>query len=259
MGRILLMVAALLLAGLLACPASAWAQGKAPEVIRGTKKVTGQEVPGKSPRQGKQAAAPPEVAADPSYQQGLKYLQADNYDKAIKAFQQVLKNKPDSAEVHYQLGLAQAGKGNQDQAVKSFQEALRLKPGYAEARLSLGGLYAQRGVNLLQQGNPEAAVGPLKEAISQNPKNDKAYSNLGVALAQQSRWGEAIEAMKAAVDLNPNNAQAQFNLGLSYYLTGDKDGAAQQYAVTSVLDPDAAEELFRAIQGTSQVATPFRY
>ena len=59
--------------------------------------------------------------------------------------------------------------------------------------------------------------------------------------------------------LNPNNNQAQFNLGVTEYLMGNKNATVQQYTILTLTDPAAADELFRIIQGTSQVATPYRY
>lgn len=236
-----------------------WAQGKAPEIIKGTKKVTGETAPTIKLKEEQKAEPAPELAKDPDYQQGLKYHQAGKYDQAVKALKKAQKKYPSAAELHYRLGLAQAAQGNQDQARASFEEALRLKPDYQEARGSLGELYSQQGISLLEKGDPTRAEAQLKEALSLNPQNDRAYSHLGVALAQQERWSEAVTALRQAVDLNPNNVEAQYNLGVAYYLMGDKDGASQQYAVTTLLDPEAGEELFRLIQGTSQTATPFRF
>uniref|UniRef100_A0A7C5ENJ1 Tetratricopeptide repeat protein n=1 Tax=Desulfobacca acetoxidans TaxID=60893 RepID=A0A7C5ENJ1_9BACT len=244
---------------LLLSPAFTWAQGKAPEIIKGTKKISPKPSQAKPAPAEKEGGPPQELAADPDYQQALKQYQAGKYDQAVKAFRQAQKKHPASAELHYQLGLAQAASGDLEQAKASFQEALRLKPDYAAARLGLGKLFGQEGVSLLKQGNSAGAEGPLREAITQNPQDDAAYANLGVALAQQERFREALEALKAAVDLNPNNPKAQFNLGVTYYLLGNKDGASQQYAIISLLDPEAGEELFRLIQRTSQVAAPFRY
>lgn len=262
MGILLSRLAWGLTAGLLICliciPVRITAQGQRPEIIKGTAKGKEQAAPPKTPGEKKEESAAG-LVSNPQYQQALKYYQRGKYDKAIKALEQARQKHPSSPELYYRLGLVQAARGDLDQAKASFQEALRLKSGYGAARLALGELYSREGVSLLQQGNYKEAEGPLREAINLNPQDDAAYNNLGVALAHQERWTEALEALKGAVDLNPNNAQAQFNLGVAYYLRGDKDGASQQYAITSLLDPEAGEELFRLIQGTSQVKGPFRF
>jgi protein O-GlcNAc transferase len=189
----------------------------------------------------------------------LKYLNSGDYDKAVKAFQQSLAANPKSAEAYYHLGLAYDGQGDQDKAVKNLTKALRLKPNLSQARVALGQIYNQQGLNLLRQGNPAGAEAALKEAVTQDPKNDAALNNLGAALGQQGQLTRSLAALQRAVAINPNNNQAQFNLGVTQYTLGDKNATVQQYAILTLRDPAAADELFRLIQGTSQIATPFRF
>jgi Flp pilus assembly protein TadD len=262
MRRGFLVVAMLFLAGGLLYPASVSAQGKAPEIIRGTKKVTPQPevLPSAQPeaQPGTQPAAPP-ASTNVSYQQGLKYLNSGDYGKAVKAFQQALAAYPRSAEAYYYLGLAYDGQGDQDKAVKSLMTAVRLKPNFSEARVALGKIYNLQGLNLLRQGNPGQAEALFKEAVAQDPKNDAAFNNLGVALGQQGQMSRSLAALQKAVTLNPNNNKAQFNLGVTQYSLGDKNATVRQYALLTLRDPNAADELFRIIQNSSQVATPFRF
>ena len=263
MRRKLLMGAALCLAALLFLhPAAVSAQGKGPEIIRGTKKVPAappaqpQTPPPAEP--GAKPGAPP-APGDAAYQQGGKFFEAGDYDKAVKAFQQALTANPRSAETYYSLGLAYSAQGNQDKAVKNLMTALRLKPNFPQAHISLGQIYGQQGLTLLRQGHPERATAVLKDAVAQDPKNDGAFNNLGVAQAQQGNYTQSVAALQRAVALNPNNNQAQFNLGVTEYSLGNKNATVQQYTILTLTDPPAADELFRIIQGTSEVATPFRY
>jgi Flp pilus assembly protein TadD len=58
-------------------------------------------------------------------------------DEAIRQFQEVLRLKPDFAEVHNNLGNALAEKGQMDEAIRQYREALRLKPDDAFAHDNL--------------------------------------------------------------------------------------------------------------------------
>jgi tetratricopeptide (TPR) repeat protein len=252
MRRGFLMLACLVLAGGLLWPGAVWAQQRAPEVIRGTKKVTPEPTPAAKAEPGGEPGA-----AD--LKQGLKYLEAQDYAKAIKAFQSAATVNPKSAEAYYYLGQAFNSAGEQDKAIKNLSIAVRLKPNFPEAKSALSQIYSQQGLNLMRQGNSDQAIGLLKEAVAQNPKNDGAYNNLGVALGKQGRYSESLAALQKAVAANPNNTQAQFNLGVTQYTLGDKNATVQQYTILTLTDPAAADELFRIIQGTSQVATPFRF
>ena len=245
------MGAALCLAALLFLhPAAVSAQGKGPEIIRGTKKS--QPPPRPSPRPhhrlspGPNQGLLPPPATQP-YQQGVKFFEAGDYDKAVKAFQQALTANPRSAETYYSLGLAYSAQGNEDKAVKNLMTALRLKPNFPKAHISLGQIYGQQGLTLLRQGHPERAAAVLKDAVAQDPKNDGAFNNLGVAQAQQGNYTQSVAALQRAVALNPNNNQAQFNLGVTEYSLGNKNATVQQYTILTLTDPAAADELFRII------------
>ena len=264
MGRGFLVVAMLFLAGGVLCPAGVFGQGKGPEIIRGTKMVAPQPLaaPSAQPQAQPETASapqPPPAGATASSQRGLQYLKSGDYGKAVKAFQQTLAANPQSAEAYYYLGLAYDGQGDRDKAIKSLTAAMRLKPDFTEARVSLGQLYNVQGLNLLRQGKPAQAEAVLQKSVAQDPNNDAALNNLGVALGQQGHFAQSLAAFKQAVAVNPHNNQAQFNLGVTQYSLGNKNATVQQYAILTLRDPAAADELFRLIQNTSQVATPFRF
>jgi tetratricopeptide (TPR) repeat protein len=242
MRRGLFMVASLALAGWLFCPPPGAAQQQTPQIIRGAQS---------SP------AAP--AGADAAYQKGLEHLESKDYAKAVETFQQAVAGNPRSADAYYRLGLALQGQGSQDKAIQSLKKALALNPQFSQARESLGNIYGQQGLDSLRQGDPDRAAGLLRQAVSLNPKSDKSLNNLGVALGQQGRYTESVSAFQQAATANPNNTQAQFNLGATQYALGDKNAAVRQYAILTLKDPAAADTLFRIIQGTSQVATPFRF
>jgi tetratricopeptide (TPR) repeat protein len=242
MRRGLFIAASLAAAGWLFCPSLGWAQRQTPEVIRGA-----QSSPGKP------------AGADAAYQKGLEHLESNDYDKAVETFKQTVNRNPGSADAYYLLGLALQGQGSQDQAIQSLKKALALNPQFPQARETLSNIYGDQGLEALRQGDPDGAADLLRQAVSLNPKSDKSLNNLGVALGQQGRYAESVSAFQQAATANPNNTQAQFNLGVTQYALGDKNAAVQQYTILTLKDPAAADALFRIIQGTSQVATPFRF
>ncbi len=256
MRRGFLMVVCLVLTGGLLWPGALWGQRQVPEVIRGTKKVSPEPMPATKAQPVAEPAGEPGAA---EIKQGLNYLNSQDYAKAIKAFQSAVTANPKSAEAYYYLGQTFNGAGDQDKAIKNLGTAVRLNPNFPQAKEALSQIYSQQGLNLIRQGYSEKAIGLLKEAVTQNPKNDGAYNNLGVALGQQGRYTESLAALEKAVAANPNNTKAQFNLGVAQYTLGDKKATVQQYTILTMTDPAAADELFRIIQGTKQIATPFRF
>ena len=66
----------------------------------------------------------------------------------------------------------------------------------------------------LSEGNTEAAIGVLREAIKLNRRNTMAWNHMGVALMQKNRFDEAEDALKRAVRLGGEQAEPHVNYGL---------------------------------------------
>ncbi|KAJ7521150.1 hypothetical protein O6H91_19G040200 [Diphasiastrum complanatum] len=74
-------------------------------------------------------------------------------------------------------------------------------------------LFANRAAAHTQTGNPEAAIGDCKTAISLNPHYGKAYSRLGLAYYAQGKYHDAIEkGYKKAMELDPSSSAVRENL-----------------------------------------------
>ena len=65
--------------------------------------------------------------------------------EAIRAYQQALHLKPDSAEVHNKLGDAYYYASRLREAIEEYTEAARLKPEWAEAHYNLAVAYFESG------------------------------------------------------------------------------------------------------------------
>jgi tetratricopeptide (TPR) repeat protein len=135
-----------------------------------------------------------EIKGAESLNPGMNYFSAGDYKKAIKAFEQVIRVNPDSADAHKWLGMSYLKIGNNevmtdpemlDNAVKEFNKALSLNPNFAEARYYLGIAYlalynkdaAVREYEILKDTDKELA-GSLFARIG-NYKSPQAYKSVG--------------------------------------------------------------------------------
>ena len=66
---------------------------------------------------------------------GYRYLQAEEYDKAITTFKTNVERYPGSANVYDSLGEAYETNGNPDQAAQSYQKAVSLGEKYGDVNL----------------------------------------------------------------------------------------------------------------------------
>lgn len=86
----------------------------------------------------------------------------------------------------------------------------------------------------------DPAIGLLRKALKENPKNEDAYESLGVMLAKQEKFQEAIQVMHMLEMINPQNQMAQMNLSIFYMKIGDKESAEEHKAKGTVLQFDEA-------------------
>jgi tetratricopeptide (TPR) repeat protein len=171
------------------------------------------------------------------FQLGSQMLDAHEYEKAVSAFQEVLRLKPDDPDALAFLGLAYVHLGQHDQALRALralQEAIRVRPDYVDAWFNLGYLYL-----LLNQFDD--AIPPLQEAIRLKPDDADAWSTLGAAYGALGRQDQAIHAFQETIRLRPDDAKAWYGLGLLYSKQGNRSEVTRVYEKLKTLDQDVAD------------------
>jgi superkiller protein 3 len=96
------------------------------------------------------------------------------------------------------------------------------------------------GVELMRQGNLEAAIGEFRTATEEDPALTPAHLNLASALEKAGRTDEAVAAYKKAVALDPQNAVAWNNLGVLHMRKDAYDDAIQALEQGLKVDPSNA-------------------
>jgi tetratricopeptide (TPR) repeat protein len=127
-----------------------------------------------------------------AYESGIKLMYAESYEKAIKAFTDLIAAYPDEPEIqasakasivacekklhersrtvlrgaddHYNLGVAMMNRGDLASALNHLQHALKLAPKADHI------LYAMAAANALH-GNRDQALSYLKQSIHHRPEN----------------------------------------------------------------------------------------
>jgi tetratricopeptide (TPR) repeat protein len=72
-----------------------------------------------------------------------------------------------------------------------------------------------RAAQLIQEGNPTAAIAVLQAALRQSPQDVRAHNLMGIALSAANRLEEANASFSRAWKLNPKFFPALKNLGLN--------------------------------------------
>ena len=98
-------------------------------------------------------------AQDPMAE-GMKALEAEQYDAAVADFKQAVEKDPKDYYAHFHLALSYSLLKNDSDAALEYRKTLELKPGLFEADLNLG-------IVLVRNKQFAEAVAPLAEAAGQ--------------------------------------------------------------------------------------------
>lgn len=133
------------------------------------------------------------------------YIEAQDYDKALKILRDALKKEPDNAELHGWMGIAMLEMGNDRQAALEFRKAIAVEPGSADFHNGLG--YA-----MLAMESFDEAVGSFKEAVRIKPKHADAHYGLGTAYVNLGEIKLATKEYVTLKDINGEMADRLFQL-----------------------------------------------
>jgi cytochrome c-type biogenesis protein CcmH/NrfG len=203
---------------------------------------------------------------------GNEYTDRQEYERAIQAYGEAIRLKPDYVIAWVNLGqtyndiekftdaltclqeavrldrndhnawnnLAQTFNelDQSHDAMRAAKEALRLKPDFAHAWLGLGVAYSD-----LRQY--EQALSSNQEAIRLEPDLPIAWQNLGSTYVMLGRYEEALSAYHEALRLKPDYPNVVFSMGLVYAQQNRRSRVVEVYERLKELDPELADEFFQ--------------
>jgi predicted Zn-dependent protease len=162
--------------------------------------------------------------------QGLKALEARDYDSATSLLAQAVAANPKDYTAHFNLALAYSLAGKDAQAIPEYKVVLELQPGLYQAQLNLG-------ISLVAAKDAAAAVPYLQQAAAQKPAEFRPALYLGQALLSESRYTDALPVLNTAINLDPNSAAAELGLGQAMARGGARKPAEPHYRRAAALDP----------------------
>lgn len=133
------------------------------------------------------------------------YIEARDYDKAVKILQDALEKDADNAELRGWLGIAMIEMGNATQAAIEFKKAIAIEPNNADFHNGLG--YA-----MLAAGSLDKAITSFKEAIRINPRHADAHYGIGRAYINLGEIKLATKEYMTLKDIDNKAADRLFQL-----------------------------------------------
>ena len=95
-----------------------------------------------------------------------------------------------------------------------------------------------RGLDLLESGNPAAAVTLLTHAANSEPESRSVREALARAQFDSGMYDEAVVSFGWIISINPADDYAQFGLGLAAAKIGDLPSAVEHLALAAAMRPD---------------------
>lgn len=163
-------------------------------------------------------------------EEGLKALDAKQYEQAAQLFSKAIQTDPKDYTAHFNLAFAYSLSGKDAEAISEYQKTLELKPGLYQAELNLGML-------LLRGQRAKEAAPYLDAAVQIKPKEFRAQYYFAEALAASGDPAGAEPHYQAAVELDPKSAAAQLGLGRAQAKQNRLPEAEEHFQKAAELDP----------------------
>ena len=149
------------------------------------------------------------VVAERLYSNGLKFLSADEFAKALTYFEQAVRSDPKYVEAWYQVGFCFGVLGQHERSLKASRRAVELRPDWPETWTNIG------SSSFALEDYEEAAMA-FKEAIKLDETNGDLQYSLGLTYNRLGRTSEEILAYRRAIRIKPDHTDALELLGRAY-------------------------------------------
>ena len=174
-------------------------------------------------------------ASEAANYMALAYLQLDQEEKAVEAYETSIRLNPYRDDTHIKLGNLYFDLNRLANCETAYKEAVRLNPDVNNI-YALGNFY-------LQTERYSEAENQFRAILSLQENGGKGDYGLGLVYSQQGMYEKAIEQFKKSIHLNPEFAYAYLDLGYTYAELGEMEEATKQLEILEKMDPSLADML----------------
>jgi len=131
-------------------------------------------------------------------EQGLRFLEEGQFDKAVQILSLLIKSFPDNADAHHMLGIIELEKGNFEPAYILVNTAIDLMPDNPMFRNTMGNIE-------LHRKNYDKAENAFLSAIRLDPHKIEYKYNLAHFYLTQNKYAQAIDYYYCILHSNPTH------------------------------------------------------
>jgi len=185
-----------------------------------------------------------------NYTLGVLYIQDDDYESALRSYQQAentLAIIPENERGDLELGAFYFGMGFLLNKLEQHKEALPYHD-LTVAAAQEGNLaspldafaYGNRGIAYRNLGQFEQAIQDYNTVLELDPEDAFAFYNRGIAYADLGQFEQAIQDYNSALELDLEVAAAYWGRGIAYHQLEQYQQAIGDYNSALELDPEYA-------------------
>lgn len=194
-------------------------------------------------------------------EEGIKAMQEERFEDAVKAFTQAIEQKPEETVGYINFGNLLAGMGDVERAERFFQKAISLDEEAATAYYGLANLYynneryeeaakiyersIRAGIegadayymlakSFEHAGNVKLALPYMQRAAELAPEDIQVRLANAILMASLEMFDFAKPELEAVLVLDENNADAYYNLGVLYAVSTDDVEAAKTHLLKAL-------------------------
>ncbi|MEM1328906.1 MAG: tetratricopeptide repeat protein [Bacteroidota bacterium] len=158
--------------------------------------------------------------------------QEEQTERAHKLFLKVAKLMPENAAAHNNVGSTAMILERYEESIQHYKKAIQLKPKWATPLREMARSYDKLG-------DAKTALSLLQKAIQLAPKEIENFDYLAAFYRAQGNHKAAVEVCKRLVQIDPNNSEAYFNIGSSMTQLGITDACLPYFEKAYEIDPTA--------------------
>lgn len=177
------------------------------------------------------------LAVDPTRQSladAMEHVQRQEYEKAERIYDEVLRREPDNFDALRLLGVLCVKRERFDDAAALFRRAVELAPDFWKAWINLG-------VALGEQQKFEQAEAAFLSALALGPQSLHTLERLGANAMKAGQLDKAIDWLQQSLVLDDKYFPSLLCLGHALKTVGKQDEAIDAYRRCAAAKPDFGE------------------
>jgi tetratricopeptide (TPR) repeat protein len=178
-----------------------------------------------------------------------RLLQSGDYLSARRMYLEAIERRPGDFNAHYGAGMSWCAEAlyktelsivrpdDWYRALYHMTVASGLAPQKSEVRRTLAAFHFNLGTCHRNEGDIDAAIGRLEQAVACDSSLIKAYNLLGVLYQEKGDFAAARKCYSRVLEVQPDYTKAHFNLGALEWACGDYCAAAGHFQRAVDIEP----------------------